>query len=205
MPVASAELENLPTRYVKGEHGSLPNIPAVAQDVLALLTGDELSLAETCQGALVGHLSVTDESSVTPLLDGSTSGSHFRELPEYEHPTPTLRAQVEADLNTGKLPEINLVKILDGSGIGSADENKVHIPPKGIHKKILDIGSRTVLVDTVEEKLGSDGELLGQRSRRLTRRGERQDASVRSCLVCFRQRTSAWFGRLGRIRLDIRF
>lgn len=112
VPLASTLLEDVTMRYVKGEHGGLPNIPAVAQDVLAWLTGDKLKLAETCQGALGGHLSAADESSATPVLDGSGVISRFRELKDYENPTPEFKAKIEAELDAGKMPHINLVKIL---------------------------------------------------------------------------------------------
>jgi hypothetical protein len=112
VPLASALLEDVTTRYVKGEHGGLPNIPAVAQDVLAWLTGDRLKLAQTCQGALSGHLSAEEESSSAPLLDGSYLEGHFRELPEFENPTPDFLTEIKAKLDAGLLPQINLVKIL---------------------------------------------------------------------------------------------
>ena len=112
VPLASAQLEDVTTRYIKGEHGGLPNIPAVAQDVLAWLTGDRLKLAETCQGALGGHLSAEDEATAAPLLDGSGAGSRFRELPDYENPTPEFRAKIAAELDAGRMPQINLIKIL---------------------------------------------------------------------------------------------
>jgi hypothetical protein len=112
VPLASAQLEDVPIRYVKGQHGALPNIPAVAQEVLAWLTGDKLKLAETCQGALSGHLSAEDEATAVPLLDGSGVGSRFRELPDYENPTPEFRAKIAAELDAGRMPQINLIKIL---------------------------------------------------------------------------------------------
>lgn len=112
VPLASALLENVTTRYVKGEHGGLPNIPAVAQDVLAWLSGDKLDLPQTCGGAFSGHLSASDETSGAPLLDGSEGVSRFRDLPMYEDPTANWRAKIEADLDAGKFPKINLVKIL---------------------------------------------------------------------------------------------
>jgi pimeloyl-ACP methyl ester carboxylesterase len=112
VPLASAELENVATRYVKGEHGGLPNIPAVAKDVLAWLTAGNLSLPDSCKGALSGHLSADQQSSTAPLLDGSGVGGHFRELPEYENPTNDFRARIEAELDAGRMPQINLVKIL---------------------------------------------------------------------------------------------
>lgn len=112
VPLVSALLEDVTVRYVKGEHGGLPNIPAVKQDVLAWLTGDPLRLSKTCQGALGGHLSTQDEMSDAPLLDGSGQLSRFRELPEYEHPTPEFQAKIEKELDAGKLPQLNLIKIL---------------------------------------------------------------------------------------------
>lgn len=112
VPLASALLEDVTTRYVRGVHGGLPNIPAVAQDVLAWLTGGTLRLAQTCQDALGGHLSANDECSPAPLLDGSGERSRYRELPQYEHPSPQFRAQIEAKLDAGAIPHVNLVKIL---------------------------------------------------------------------------------------------
>jgi hypothetical protein len=35
-----------------------------------------------------------------------------RSLPEYESPTPEFRAEIERELDEGKLPQVNLVKIL---------------------------------------------------------------------------------------------
>ncbi|HKO96461.1 MAG TPA: alpha/beta hydrolase [Pyrinomonadaceae bacterium] len=112
VPLASGQLEDVTTRYVKGEHGGLPNIPAVTQDVLAWLTGDSLKLATTCQGALGGHLSAEEESSATPSLDGSGVVGRFRDLQDYEKPTAEFKAKIEAELDAGKMPHINLVKIL---------------------------------------------------------------------------------------------
>lgn len=113
VPLASAQLEDVTIRYVKGEHGSLPNIPAVAQDVLNWLTERKLQLPETCKGALAGHLSAIDEgTSAVPLLDGSHVPDLFKLLPEYESPTAQFRTDIEAKLDAGQLPLVNLVKIL---------------------------------------------------------------------------------------------
>jgi hypothetical protein len=112
VPLASAELEDVATRYIKGEHGGLPNIPAVTKEVLGWLTTGTLSLPDSCKGALSGHLSADQQSSTAPLLDGSGVGGRFRELPEYENPTNEFRARIEADLDAGRMPQINLVKIL---------------------------------------------------------------------------------------------
>lgn len=113
VPLASARLEDVEVRYVKGEHGSLPNIPAVAQEVLSWLTESRLQLPDTCEGALAGHLSGSGEgTSASPLLDGSHVSDLFRTLPEYENPTAEFRRDIEAKLDAGNLPLVNFVKIL---------------------------------------------------------------------------------------------
>lgn len=112
VPLISAQLEDVTTRYVKGEHGSLHNIPAVVRDVLAWLTGNNLNLARTCKGALGEHLSAEDQKTPVPLLDGSTVENRFRDLPDYENPTSEFRAKIITDLEAGKIPQINLIKIL---------------------------------------------------------------------------------------------
>jgi pimeloyl-ACP methyl ester carboxylesterase len=112
VPLASAQLEHVTIRYVKGEHGSLPNIPAVTQDVLAWLTEKDLKLPATCKGALGGHLAAEDYTTPSPLLDGSDVKSRFRSLPEYENPTSEFRDKIAEDLDAGKIPQINLLKIL---------------------------------------------------------------------------------------------
>jgi pimeloyl-ACP methyl ester carboxylesterase len=115
VPLASAELEDVTIRYVVGEHGGLPNIPSVARDTLTWLSGgssSDLKLSKTCAGAQKSHLSAEDQASAAPLLEGSTTKSKFRDLPDYENPTPEFRAKIEADLEAGRIPQINLVKIL---------------------------------------------------------------------------------------------
>jgi pimeloyl-ACP methyl ester carboxylesterase len=112
VPLASALLEDVTSRFVIGEHGGLQNIPAVAQDVLAWLDGARLRLAETCNGAFSGHLSAVDESSGAPLLEGSENRSRYRDLPLYEDPTSELRAKIAAELDAGGMPLINRIKIL---------------------------------------------------------------------------------------------
>jgi hypothetical protein len=61
---------------------------------------------------LSGHLSAGDEATAVPLLDGSGVGSRFRELPDYENPTPEFQAKIIAELDAGRMPQINLIKIL---------------------------------------------------------------------------------------------
>jgi len=112
VPLASAQLEDVTTRYVCGEHGDLPNIPSVAHDVLAWLTESDLTLPSTPKGALGGDLSADDNSAPEALSPGPAAGSRFEELSDYENPTPEFIAQIKSEIDTGKMPEINLVKIL---------------------------------------------------------------------------------------------
>jgi pimeloyl-ACP methyl ester carboxylesterase len=112
VPLASAILEDVQMRYVKGVHGGLQNIPEVIRDVLAWLTEQPLALSESCKDALGGHLSSGDGVSLAPLLDGSATGNRFQDLPEYEHPTAAFRDQVANELDAGRIPGINQVKIL---------------------------------------------------------------------------------------------
>jgi pimeloyl-ACP methyl ester carboxylesterase len=112
VPVASAELEDVPRRYVCGVHGGLTNIPAVIADVIAWCQDEKLNLPDSANGALGGHLSGEDWSSQAPALDGSGKSSPFRSLPEYENPTPQFRADIEKALAGGMRPEANLARIL---------------------------------------------------------------------------------------------
>jgi pimeloyl-ACP methyl ester carboxylesterase len=112
VPLSSALLEDVHTRFVRGEHGSLTNIPAVAREILAWLAERQLKLASSCAGALVDHLSSDDTPSAAPTLEGAERLGKYRSLPEYEHFTTEFRAKISADLDAGKIPQINLVKIL---------------------------------------------------------------------------------------------
>ncbi|WP_077003198.1 alpha/beta hydrolase [Variovorax sp. KK3] len=112
VPLASAQLEDVTIRYVNGVHGGLTGIPAVQADVLAWLEGGKLKLPTTPKGALGAHLSAADTTSQTPVLDGSAQAGLFRDLPDYEHPTPQFRADIEKRLAAGAMPEVNLARLL---------------------------------------------------------------------------------------------
>lgn len=111
VPVASADLEKIQVRYVKGEHGSLQNIPAVIDDVVAWLTDKPLRLPETPQGALGTHLSNT--LSRTPDLDGSTAFSGYDDEYDRYHDVPESRVrELVAQMEKSGLPGIDFVRIL---------------------------------------------------------------------------------------------
>jgi len=72
VPVPSAALEHVgETRYIRGVHGSLPNIPAVYRDAFRWLKGEPMELSTTIDGALARHMSTEDFNSCAPHLDGS--------------------------------------------------------------------------------------------------------------------------------------
>ena len=112
VPLASAQLEDVAIRYVEGKHGGLTNIPAVAADVLAWLDGKPLKLPKTPEGALGRHLGAEDGASVAPALDGSKGADLYRSLPQYETPTPEFKAEIEARLAAGLMPEVNRARLL---------------------------------------------------------------------------------------------
>lgn len=112
VPLASAQLEDVTIRYVKGTHGGLTNIPAVAADVLAWFDGKPLNLPKTAEGALGQHLGAEEGMSAAPALDGSGGADLFRSLPEYEAPTPEFKARIEAQLAAGQMPEVNRARLL---------------------------------------------------------------------------------------------
>lgn len=112
VPLASAELEDVTLRYVKGAHRSLTNIPAVAAEVLAWLEGKTLSLPTTAKGAMGQHLSAEDGTSLAPTLDGSNRADLFRSLPDYESPTQAFKASIEKKLEDGQMPKVNRARLL---------------------------------------------------------------------------------------------
>jgi pimeloyl-ACP methyl ester carboxylesterase len=112
VPLASAELEKIELRYVKGSHGSVQNIPAVAQDVLAWIAGTQLSLPDTPAGALKRHLAAA-EASAAPNLDGSADiGTKDDEYDRYRDLSKERVEELIEDFKAGRLPNINQVRIL---------------------------------------------------------------------------------------------
>jgi hypothetical protein len=113
VPLASAQLEDVTLRYVKGVHGGLPNIPAVCLDVLAWLKDDSLGLPDTAGAALGGHLSADQTASPAPHLDGTAVKDEFTD--DYDRYTEISEERVKElvkELEAGRLPNINLVRIL---------------------------------------------------------------------------------------------
>jgi pimeloyl-ACP methyl ester carboxylesterase len=112
VPLASAELEKIELRYVKGEHGSLQNVPAVVKDVLAWIADQPLSLPDSPQGALSKHLSGGATSSA-PHLDGSAGFNlHNDEYDRYRDLSESRIKELVTEFEAGNLPGIDLARIL---------------------------------------------------------------------------------------------
>jgi len=115
VPLASAALENIPIRYVKGVHGGLPNIPAVYSDVFRWLNEQHLQLPDNTFEALSGHLAPDEGKSEAPHLDGTAGVAPFGDDPglwNLDAPDPVAMEAIKAKLETGQLPEFSRVRIL---------------------------------------------------------------------------------------------
>jgi hypothetical protein len=120
VPLASAELEYVgQTRYIAAEHGELPSVPAVYEDVFRLLSGEPMQLPTTPSGALTSHLAggFADNHSCTPVLSGRDAipTQPDTEDPGYlddGQPGAELLAELEGRLAVDTLPEFRRVRIL---------------------------------------------------------------------------------------------
>ncbi len=114
VPIASARLERVRTKYVKGLHGGLTNLAAVYSDVFAWLKNEEMNLlADTPEDALGGHLSGAAPKSDAPALDGSAHA--VDDDPGYldlDQPPGLDLNQAELRLKAGAVPDFDLLKIL---------------------------------------------------------------------------------------------
>ncbi len=114
VPLASAKLEKIQQRYVRGEHGSMQNLPAVVKDVLAWVTDGPLALPASPEEALAQHLSGEATIGSSPNLDGSVDSSrHTDDYDRYQDiPAPRVEELVAA-LNEGhSLPGLDLTRLL---------------------------------------------------------------------------------------------
>jgi len=115
VPVASASLENVQIRYVRGVHAGLPNMPEVYNDVFRCLDGKPMKLADTPAGALAAHLAPGEPKSEASTLDGTSRVTPFTDdagLWELTPTDPTRLAELRAKSEAGLLPEFNLVRLL---------------------------------------------------------------------------------------------
>lgn len=111
--IASAGLDGVETRYARGIHGGLTNLPEVYEDVFRWLREEPLELPDTPQGALSRHLAPGAGRSEAPNLDGT--GRAVSDDPGYLEMTPPTEerlAELEARLAEDRLPEITRIRLL---------------------------------------------------------------------------------------------
>ncbi|MFE3205227.1 esterase/lipase family protein [Embleya sp. NPDC059237] len=116
VPVASARLASIgEIRYVRGEHGALPAIPAVQDDTWRFLTGRPMRLPRTPAAALSPHLA-GDEAVSTPALTGSrVDRDRDPEDPGYldfDAPSPDVLDGLDERLEAGRLPDFVRTRLL---------------------------------------------------------------------------------------------
>ena len=115
VPLASAKLEYVHQRFVQAQHGALPNVPAVYNDVFRWLNGERLQLPSNPSAALSEHLSSSDYLSAAPLLDGSISLNTLPEDFDRWQDTPVSPEelnQLRGNLEDGRLPEFLSIRLL---------------------------------------------------------------------------------------------
>jgi pimeloyl-ACP methyl ester carboxylesterase len=104
VPLASALLEDVSVRYVRGKHGELPNIPAVADDVLQWLRGHDRQLPDTGEEALSTHLSVD-----VGAVDGDDPGFLH---PQEDEPDAELLDSLDGQVEAGERPDFVFTRLL---------------------------------------------------------------------------------------------
>jgi pimeloyl-ACP methyl ester carboxylesterase len=114
VPLASAMLEDVEIRYVKGVHGSLPNIPSVYLDVFRWLRDQPLQLPDSVRGALSMHLA-GPERSEAPHLDGTAAVDQYSDDPglwNLDGPPAERLDALKTELEREGLPEFTRVRLL---------------------------------------------------------------------------------------------
>lgn len=114
VPLASAALEDVPIRYVRGIHGGLPNMPPVFEDVFRCLRGERMRLPESPEDALSQHMAMEEPSSA-PHLDATAAADPHTDESALWDPDPPDRERMAAlmeRLEDENLPEFTRVKLL---------------------------------------------------------------------------------------------
>jgi len=114
VPVASASLDNVDIRFVKGEHGSLPNIPQVYEETFRFLRDQPLQTTRDMSAALSSHLADA-EGSQAPHLDGSSRAIPFTDDPGYwreDAPDAERLQMLETALAADGIPAFSRLRIL---------------------------------------------------------------------------------------------
>jgi pimeloyl-ACP methyl ester carboxylesterase len=114
VPVSSARLDQVETRYVRGVHGGLQNIPAVYREAFRWLRGEPLELPTSAKPALSSHLGGEDQSGI-PHLDGSARADPFGDDPglwNMEPPDEARLTELARAVEAEALPAFNRVRLL---------------------------------------------------------------------------------------------
>ncbi|MBM3740601.1 MAG: hypothetical protein FJW39_33045 [Acidobacteria bacterium] len=99
-------------RYVKGEHGSMQNLPAVVRDTLAWIADRPLALPHSAEAALSGNLA-GDSESAAPNLDGSARLSRFDDdYDRYRDLSEDRVRELVKEMEAGRLPGVDRARIL---------------------------------------------------------------------------------------------
>lgn len=115
VPLASAALENVLIRFVKGVHGGLPNIPEVYDDVFHWLKEESVELPDDVDGALSQHLAPGAGDSEAPHLDGTVRKVPFTDDPglwNATQPQQPQLADLDLQLASGQIQEFINVRLL---------------------------------------------------------------------------------------------
>ncbi|MFF3691395.1 lipase family alpha/beta hydrolase [Streptomyces sp. NPDC002187] len=115
VPLASARLPwTAETRYINGEHGSLPNLPDVQQDVWRFLKDQPMQLSTSPKAAMGEHLAPTSHSTSALALPQLPT-QRASDDPGYLNitgPTAANIAELEKRLDTGDLQDFIRTRLL---------------------------------------------------------------------------------------------
>lgn len=116
VPVASATLEYVgEMRYVRGVHGGLPMIPAVYEDVFSWLSGGDMQLPKTPEGALEAHLGGPAGGSEAPNLTKVTTPNPLTGDPglwNLDAPDQQQLDALKTLVENEQLPAFNKIRLL---------------------------------------------------------------------------------------------
>jgi pimeloyl-ACP methyl ester carboxylesterase len=115
VPLASAVLEQVAVRYIKGRHHELPMIPAVYNDAFRWLRGQEMTLPKKPESVSEPHLAPDDLKPHDLTLLPPRSTDSDPESPGYlqaEEPQSARLIDLEQQLISGGLPDFVRVRIL---------------------------------------------------------------------------------------------
>jgi hypothetical protein len=115
VPLASATLSWVgETRYINGEHGSLPNLTPVQQDVWSFLADKPLRLATSPQAAMGEHLA-SDVPRISALALPQLPAQASPDDPGHLNitgPTANTLNVLDEQLEAGSLPEFMRTRLL---------------------------------------------------------------------------------------------